>query len=89
MSNTVLITHRRCTVATKIETTPVELKHRYLSPQQVADQLPGVSTGTLAMWRHEGKGPRYRKLGRIVLYAVDEVDEWVEAAIREGTIDGY
>lgn len=89
MSNTVLTTQRRCTVATKIDTTPVELKHRYLSPQQVADQLPGITSGTLAMWRHEGKGPRYRKLGRIVLYAADEVDEWVDAGTREGTSDDY
>lgn len=76
-------------MATKIDTTPVELKHRYLSPQQVADQLPGITTGTLAMWRHEGKGPRYRKLGRIVLYTADEVDEWVDAGTREGTSDDY
>ena len=76
-------------MATKIDTTPVPLKHKYLSPQQVADQLPGVSTGTLAMWRHEGKGPRYRKLGRIVLYAADEIDEWVDAGTREGTSDDY
>ena len=41
------------------------------------------------MWRHEGKGPRYRKLGRIVLYAADEVDEWVDAGTREGTSDDY
>ena len=76
-------------MATKIDTTPVELKHRYLSPQQVADQLPGITTGTLAMWRHEGKGPRYRKLGRIVLYAANEVDVWVDAGTREGTSDDY
>ena len=73
----------------KIETTPVPLSHKYLSPQQVADQLPGISTGTLAMWRHEGRGPRYRKLGRIVLYAADEVDKWVDESAREGTIDDY
>lgn len=89
MSNTVLTTQWRCTVATKIETTPVPLSHKYLSPQQVADQLPGISTGTLAMWRHEGKGPRYRKLGRIVLYAADEVDAWVDESAREGTSDDY
>ena len=31
----------------------------------------------------------YRKLGRIVLYAADEVDEWVDAGTREGTSDDY
>ena len=51
--------------------------------------LPGISKGTLAMWRHEGRGPRYRKLGRIVIYALDEVEEWIEAGIREGTSDVY
>jgi len=76
-------------VATKTKAVRVGLSHTFLSPEEVAAMLPGISKGTLAMWRHEGRGPRYRKLGRIVLYALDEVEEWIEAGIREGTSDVY
>ena len=53
------------------------LSHVFLSPDELAAALPGVTKSTLAMWRYEGKGPRYRKLGRIVVYALDEVEKWI------------
>ncbi|GAA5096244.1 hypothetical protein GCM10025760_29500 [Microbacterium yannicii] len=56
-------------------TEAAQLSHHYLSPEQVAELLPGVTKGTLAMWRYEHKGPRYYKLGRKVVYALDEVEE--------------
>lgn len=36
------------------------LSHVFLSPDELAAALPGVTKSTLAMWRYEGKGPRYR-----------------------------
>jgi hypothetical protein len=59
-------------------------KHVYLSPDQVASMIPGVSKSTLAMWRYEGRGPRYRKAGRIIFYALDEVEAWIDEAACEG-----
>lgn len=61
------------------------LKRTYLTPQQLAAMLPGVTTGKLAMWRYEGKGPQFRKLGRTVLYALDEVEAWIESTTRQST----
>jgi hypothetical protein len=60
------------------------LSHDYLSPDEVADKLPGITKGTLATWRYEHKGPPYRKLGRFVVYPVDELDEWIEASVSDG-----
>ena len=63
------------------------LSHVFLSPDEVVAALPGISKSTLAMWRHEGKGPRYRKLGRFVVYALDELEAWIEAGTRDGDSD--
>jgi hypothetical protein len=57
----------------------------FLSPDEVAAAIPGVTKNTLAMWRYEGKGPRYRKLGRVVVYALDEVEAWIEDSARDRT----
>ncbi|NYE18114.1 helix-turn-helix transcriptional regulator [Microbacterium immunditiarum] len=64
-----------------------ELSHTYLSPEQVARMLPGITTARLAMWRYEGKGPKFRKAGRSVLYALDEVEAWIESTVRQSTSD--
>ena len=60
------------------------LSHDYMSPDEVAAAIPGVSKNTLAMWRYERKGPPYRNLGRIIIYARDEVDAWIEAGAQAG-----
>lgn len=33
-----------------------------------------MSNRTLERWRYEGKGPRYRKIGGRVLYAVADIE---------------
>lgn len=60
-----------------------QLSHQLLSPEQVAALLPGVTKGTLAMWRYEHKGPKYYKLGRKVVYALDELEEWLAASAAD------
>ena len=66
----------------------INLAERYLTPDELARALPTLNTGKLAVWRHEGKGPRYRKAGKSVLYVLDEVIEWLESTARHGTGDG-
>lgn len=63
------------------------LTHSYLSPAQVAELIPGLTVKTLAEWRYERRGPRYRKLGRLVVYALDELEEWIEASAKLGESD--
>ena len=63
-----------------------ELEHTFLSPEQVCERLPGVTPHTLAMWRYRGRGPSYRKLGRIVVYPLDELLQWLDAAPGHGGV---
>lgn len=63
------------------------LSHTYLTPIEVVELIPGLSVKKLAEWRYERRGPRYRKLGRVVLYALDELEEWIEASAKLGERD--
>ena len=59
---------------------------KYLSPDQVAAQIPGLTKTQLAQLRFTGKGPRYRKpTPKTVLYLESEVIEWIENSARFGT----
>jgi predicted DNA-binding transcriptional regulator AlpA len=45
-----------------------------------ADKLPGyigVARQTLARWRTEGHGPAFVKVGRLVVYRVGDVRQWL------------
>jgi hypothetical protein len=46
------------------------------SPKQVAAFL-GVAPGTLALWRGNGRGPVWTKVGRLVRYDWAQVRQWV------------
>jgi len=58
---------------------------KWASTEETAEALPGVSQQTLANWRYEGRGPRYYKVGRKVIYDLNEVFEWVESNARTST----
>lgn len=60
------------------------LERAMLRTPQAAAYL-GVSPATLAKWRVFGGGPRYRKLGRVVVYDPAELEQWVEARSRTST----
>ena len=38
-----------------------------------------ATAGTLALWRHQGKGPAYSKFGRRVLYLGKDLNRWLDA----------
>ncbi len=46
---------------------------KYLTTEEVAELLR-TSPETVRFWRHVGKGPKSFKLGRRVLYDVDDVE---------------
>jgi hypothetical protein len=57
----------------------------YLTPDQVATMLPGLTRGKLAQLRFNGAGPNYRKpTPKTVLYVEAEVIAWVESSVRWG-----
>ena len=59
---------------------------RFLTEHDVADVL-GVKPKTLARWRWQGRGPRFRKFGRKVRYAPEDLDEYLTASRRRSTSD--
>jgi predicted DNA-binding transcriptional regulator AlpA len=57
---------------------------RAISESELARQA-NISTAVLRMWRRQGKGPRYVKLGRLVRYLNRDVDVWLnQHAVDEG-----
>lgn len=44
-----------------------------LTPKEVAKRLR-LNIGTLSNWRGEGKGPRFLKFGRKILYPISEIE---------------
>lgn len=50
---------------------------KFLTPEEVAERYRGgVSIGTLRNWRSMKIGPAYLKVGKAVLYPVDELETW-------------
>jgi len=50
---------------------------KYLTAEEVADRYRGtVSIGTLRNWRAMRVGPSFVKVGKAVLYPVNELDAW-------------
>lgn len=55
----------------------MDIRPTYLSREQAAAFLH-VQPKTLANWASQGKGPKFRKLsGKLVLYAVEDLQAWV------------
>ncbi|QBR39546.1 DNA-binding protein [Kerstersia gyiorum] len=50
---------------------------RYLTNDEAADYLR-LSPRTLEKMRVIGGGPRFRKFGRRVMYAITDLDEWAD-----------
>lgn len=55
----------------------IGLPEVYLTPAQVAEQLPGVTENALAIWRHRRQGPPFCRLGRTVVYPLEPLTLWV------------
>ena len=56
---------------------------RYLTTAEVAEMLR-TPIETVRYWRHVDKGPKSFKVGRRVLYAVEDVEAWVAEARLAG-----
>lgn len=52
---------------------------KFLTAEEVAERYRGgVSVGTLRNWRAMKIGPSFIKIGKAVLYPIDELDAWDE-----------
>jgi hypothetical protein len=52
---------------------------KFLTPDEVTERYRGgISVGTLRNWRAMRLGPSFVKIGKAVLYPLDELDAWDE-----------
>ena len=61
-------------------------EYRNISAPEAAQYL-GISASTLSKLRVFGGGPKFHKLGRRVVYAVDDLDAWFRERQRSSTSD--
>jgi hypothetical protein len=67
--------HKQAAIAAR----PPKLRSDYFTESELAGEL-GVSARTLWVWRHEGKGPPVTMLGRVPLYRIEAVKDWLKAS---------
>lgn len=52
---------------------------KFLTPKEVSERYRGgVSIGTLRNWRAMKIGPSFVKIGKAVLYPINELEAWDE-----------
>lgn len=56
-----------------------------LIPTPQAAEYLGIKPNTLEVWRVQGTGPTYKKIGRLVRYSADDLDAYLEAQTRRST----
>jgi len=53
-----------------------EVTKRCITPQQL-QEIYGIPVGTSANNRYLGKGCKYQKVGRRILYFIEDVEAWI------------
>jgi hypothetical protein len=46
-----------------------------------AERRLGLAKGTLPVWRHQGRGPKYTRIGRNIRYRADWILEYIEGNV--------
>jgi len=49
----------------------------YCQNEHFVAQFFDVSLGTVRHWRYLGKGPRYKKVGALVRYSIEDLNAWL------------
>ena len=57
---------------------------KLLTTEQAATFL-GLSPNTVSQWRYLKRGPRFRKIGKLVRYAEADLLEYLDQQARTGT----
>jgi hypothetical protein len=60
------------------------VNHIHLTAEETAARLR-LAVITLAHWRVQGRGPRFIKLGRKVLYPITEIEAFERAQLHSAT----
>ena len=72
--------------ATNNQPTTLRIWSQWFDTQSLADELE-VSPRTIEVWRLKGEGPTYTKIGRLVRYRREDVQEWLDSRVRRSTSD--
>jgi hypothetical protein len=64
----------------------VRLHDRHLTERAAAERL-GITPKALQNWRQKGGGPRYRKFGSNIRYALSDLIAFEDAASRTSTAE--
>jgi len=60
------------------------MKPTLIDTPQAAEYLC-VKPNTLEIWRVQGTGPTFKKIGRLVRYATNDLDAYLDAQSRRST----
>ena len=58
-----------------------EVNPLYMTTYEAAGFL-GFTAGTLRVWRSQGKGPNYYKVGSTVRYEMDDLEAWKNENVK-------
>lgn len=61
------------------------MKQTLVTTPAAAEYLGNLKPNTLEIWRVQGTGPAYKKIGRLVRYSLDDLDEYIAAQSRRST----
>ena len=59
----------------------------YLLASEVSEELR-IPVNTLAWWRHVGRGPKWFRVGRRVLYKRADLDQWIAEQYETTSVGG-
>lgn len=63
------------------EAAELRISHLGLLSEDELAQMIEVKPHTLSVWRAEGKGPDFTKLGKSVFYRRIDVEQWIAANV--------
>ncbi len=55
-----------------------------ITPEALAERW-NLTIATLSQWRWNGRGPHYLKIGRRILYRLQDVEDFEECKLRSST----
>ena len=63
----------------------LEMRRRLVSHAAAAEYLGGLEVGTLAKWRHYGRGPAFVRIGSRIYYDQADLDQYIDERRRTST----
>ena len=63
------------------------MMNKFFSSDDAGEYCGGRSKKTMERWRWEGKGPKFHKFGRSVLYSKADLDAFIDSCRRHSTSD--